>query len=638
MDYGVLLLIGAAVLLLIDIALLASSKFNGKRKNTSGLIAGASAVSLNITAYALLLQAFTNNNFQFVSVYSSSSTGTSILSKIYASWAGAGGSMLCLTILLSLVYIALKITAFRKPDKFNSSTTQIFGFVLLVFILVCLIRNPFETYPDVPLEGRGLNPQLQSFWMAIHPPIVFSAYAFVVLAYALTLASVKTGRELDASKLFKSSTYAAWLLLTLGIALGGVWAYEVLGWGGYWAWDPVETASLLPWLFFAAYFVAKAISNSKLSLTREFIIMTTFASLVFLSALTRGGFTQSVHSYAASAVGPIMLSFAIAMIAYFFFLKKKRKLPLFKLNVEKSSLTSRSYSLGFWALMLISAVCLIGLAFTNFAYSYWTFPFVIILITALIGSSLNPKTHYARLLIIVLAAIGAGIILTLFRFTAVNPLTTLAAPLLTIAFAAALYKTLKLVRRKSSQSLGQTLLSLAIIVLLIGVFLSAGAKTTVALNNVKTNTQVDAMQMKIQLSNLRLSNSSATVYNEQLAQIIPECSTIEADVEIQDSQNTLTGTLAASFYPNYGLILKPLILTTITGDIYLHFEYSDSLYNSLVNTYTGNTTVTDEVSITIQNSPMIYLVWTGVALMLTSMLLQLAEDLRIHEPTNKTKL
>ena len=82
------------------------------------------------------------------------------------------------------------------------------------------------------------------------------------------------------------------MLLTLGIALGGVWAYEVLGWGGYWAWDPVETASLLPWLLLTANFIVEQLSKNKKSFTREFIILTTFASLVFLSALTRGGFTS----------------------------------------------------------------------------------------------------------------------------------------------------------------------------------------------------------------------------------------------------------------------------------------------------------------------------------------------------------
>jgi cytochrome c biogenesis factor len=627
MNYDVLLLIGAAALVFVDLIILATLRPEHKRKKVCGFIAAVIGFGLIVIAYMLLLQAFINNNFQIVSVYSYSSSGLDILSKIYASWAGAGGSMLFLTLLLSAFYFALRVLAFRKPDIFNTSTCQIFAFVLLIFIVVCLLRNPFESYPDIPVEGRGLNPQLQSFWMAIHPPIVFSAYAFVVLAYALTLASIKTGKELDVSNLFKSSIYAAWLLLTLGIALGGVWAYEVLGWGGYWAWDPVETASLLPWFFLTAYFFLKTISRSRLSLTREFMIMITFSSLVFLSALTRGGFTQSVHSYAVSAVGPIMLGFALAMIGYFFCLKKNRRLPLFKLTINKSSLTSRSFFLGFWALIFIAAICLIGLAFPNFDYNYWTFPFVLIFVIALVGLSLNEKTHYARLLLLVLIVLGIGAAIMLIGFPNVNSLTTFTIPLLSVAFSTLFYKGLKSVRLKSLSAIGQVFLSLAIIVLLLGIFLSAGAKTVITIDNVKPDAQVEAMQFDLQLFNLRISNSSTKVYNELAGDIIPECSTIEADVTVKQSEKAYHGTLIASFYPNFGLVIKPLIITIATGDIYLHLKYSDALYNSLFDAYSGNSSLPDDLSVTVQYSPMIYLVWAGVGLMLISMSVQFAAEL-----------
>jgi cytochrome c biogenesis factor len=628
MEYEIFFLVAAALFFLLDFALLSTSKLVNKRKSQLGFAVAFCGVFVIIISYIVILRAFIGNDFSFVGVYSYSSSSASFFSKLYASWAGAGGSMLFLTVLLSIVYLALRILALRKPDRFNVSACQVFSFVLLVFIIVCLLMNPFERLSSTPVEGRGLNPQLQSLWMAIHPPIVFSAYAFVVLAYVLTLASVKTGREMDASKLFKVSTYMGWILLTLGIALGGVWAYEVLGWGGYWAWDPVETASLLPWLLLTAYFIVRMISKSKSNLTREFMIMVTFSSLVFLSALTRGGFTQSVHSYAVSVVGPVMLGFALGMIGYFFYLKKGRRLPLFKLDVDKSSLTSRSFSVGFWALILIGVVCLIGLAFSNFAYSLWTFPFVLIFAISLIGFSLDGRTHYARILLIVVIFLAVGVGFSFFGFSGVNFLTTLTVPLLLVAFSLLLYKLLRSIRRKSLRMFGQTLLNVAIIILLLGVFISAGAKTAVTIHAVRANAQVEAMQLNFQLSNLRLSNSSSEVYNEEVAAIIPEYSTVEANVRVQESGKAYEGTLVASFYPNYGLVLKPLIITTVTGDIYMHFEYSDSLYNTLVNTYVGNSTVPDEVSITAQYSPMVYMVWGGVALMLVGMSVQFASDLK----------
>jgi len=626
MENEIVFLLTAALLFLFDLALLSTSKTDNKRKTRYGFYASVFGFGLIIVSYMMLLEGFISDDFSIVGVYSYSSSSLPILSKVYASWGGAGGSMLFLTFLLSIFYFSLRFLTWRKATRFNISACQVFSVVLLVFLAVCLLRNPCERSSVVPVEGRGLNPQLQTFWMFIHPPIVFAAYAFVVLAYTLTLASMKTGRELDTMKLFKGSTYAAWLLLTLGIALGGVWAYEVLGWGGYWAWDPVETASLLPWLFLTAYFFVSKLSKSKQSLTQEFMILITFASLIFLSALTRGGFTQSVHSYAVSAVGPLLLVFALGMITYFFYLKKNRRKPLFKLEVDKTSLLSRSSFIVFLALIFTALVCLIGLAFPNFSYNQWTFPFVMILVMALIGYSLDEKTHYVRLLLMVLIALVTGLIL-IIGFPAVNVLATLSMPLLILAFSALSYKVFKVLRRKSWQLFGRSLFNLAIIILLLGVFISTGAKNTSTLTNIKMKTPAEAMQIEVELTDILLLNSSALVYNEQLHEIISEYSTLIVDVTIQQFGKTFRGSLSASFYPNYGLVLRPLIITTETGDIYVHLEYTESLYNALVQALNGNSIIPVDISITLQTNPMIYLVWAGVTLMIIGIFVEFVGDL-----------
>jgi c-type cytochrome biogenesis protein CcmF len=626
MENEIVFLLTAALLFLFDLALLSTSKTDNKRKTRYGFYASVFGFGLIIVSYMMLLEGFISDDFSIVGVYSYSSSSLPILSKVYASWGGAGGSMLFLTFLLSIFYFSIRFLTWRKATRFNISACQVFSVVLLVFLAVCLLRNPCERLSVVPVEGRGLNPQLQTFWMFIHPPIVFAAYAFVVLAYTLTLASMKTGRELDTMKLFKGSTYAAWLLLTLGIALGGVWAYEVLGWGGYWAWDPVETASLLPWLFLTAYFFVSKLSKSKQSLTQEFMILITFASLIFLSALTRGGFTQSVHSYAVSAVGPLLLVFALGMITYFFYLKKNRRKPLFKLEVDKTSLLSRSSFIVFLALIFTALVCLIGLAFPNFSYNQWTFPFVMILVMALIGYSLDEKTHYVRLLLMVLIALVTGLIL-IIAFPAVNVLATLSMPLLILAFSALSYKVFKVLRRKSWQLFGRSLFNLAIIILLLGVFISTGAKNTSTLTNIKMKTPAEAMQIEVELTDILLLNSSALVYNEQLHEIISEYSTLIVDVTIQQFGKTFRGSLSASFYPNYGLVLRPLIITTETGDIYVHLEYTESLYNALVQALNGNSIIPVDISITLQTNPMIYLVWAGVTLMIIGIFVDFVGDL-----------
>jgi cytochrome c-type biogenesis protein CcmF len=626
MEYETFFLVAAAVLSFSDFTFLFMSKLNKDRKIRYGFFFVLLAFALIAICYVLFLQAFLGNNFSLIEVYSYSSSGLPLMSKVYASWGGARGSMLFLTFLLGMFYLAIRFLTWKKPDRFNITASQVFSIVVIVFLAICLVKNPFERFAVAPVEGKGLNPQLQTFWMAIHPPIVFAAYAFVLLSYTLTLASMKASRELGGIKFFRASTYMAWLLLTVGIALGGVWAYEVLGWGGYWAWDPVETASLLPWLFLTAYFVFNSLLKNKRSFTQEFMVLITFASLVFLSALTRGGFTQSVHSYSISPVAPIMIVFSVAMISYFFYLKRARRLPLFKLEVERTSF-SRSSFIGFWALIFIAIVCFAGLAFTNFSYNNWTFPFVTAFTAALIGCSFSEKTRFVRLLLIVTGALVAGLFMVLIQFPAINVLAVLSLPLLSVAVVSVFYKLIRVSRKKTIKRFVQSLVHLGIIVLLIGVYVSAGAKSTETITDVKSGTPAESLGVTLEIGDFTVSNSQSNVYNEELGAVVPECSSISGDVTIQYLGKTYHNSLSASFYPNYGLVIRPLIITTETGDVYLHFDYTDALYDSLTQTLTGNTVTLGSVAVTVQISPLIYLVWAGIALMVVSISLHAAIDL-----------
>jgi cytochrome c-type biogenesis protein CcmF len=626
MDYETFFLIAAALLSLSDFTVLSMSKLNKDRKIRYSIVFVILAVALIAICYALFLQAFLSNNFSLVEVYSYSSSGLPLMSKVYASWGGARGSMLFLTLLLGICYLAIRFSAWKKPDRFNITASQVFSIIVIVFLSICLVKNPFEQFAIAPTEGKGLNPQLQSVWMAIHPPIVFAAYAFVLLAYAFTLASMNASREDGSTKLFRASTYMAWLLLTIGIALGGVWAYEVLGWGGYWAWDPVETASLLPWLFLTAYFLFGSLFKKK-SFTQEFMILITFASLVFLSALTRGGFTQSVHAYSISPVAPIMIVFSAVMLSYFVYLKRVRRQPLFKLEVERTSM-SRSSFIGFWALIFITIVCFAGLAFPNFSYNTLTFPFVMAFIAALIGCSFSEKTRFVRLLLIVIGTLTVGLFMVLIQVPAINVLAVLSLPLLTVAVLAVFYKIIRVSRMKAIKLLGQSLAHLGIIVLLIGVFVSAGAKSTITIMNVESGISYPLSSgVTIETGVFTVSNSQSNVYNEELGAVVPECSSISGYITIQYLGKTYHNSLSASFYPNYGLVIRPLVITTETGDVYLHLEYTDELYDSLTQTLTGNTVTPESVAVTVQISPLIYLVWAGVALIIVSITLQAVIDL-----------
>ena len=622
MEYGTVFLTIAALLSFLDLVLISTSKPNEKRRSSYGVYAAILALALIVISYVMFLEAFIGNNFSFIEVYSYSSSSLTFLSKVYASWGGARGSMLFLTLILGLFYLALRFRAYKIRDKFNVTASQVFSVVVIVFLAICLVKNPFEQFAIAPVEGKGLNPQLQTFWMAIHPPIVFAAYAFVLLSYTLTLASMKTGREVGSIKMFQTSAYLAWLFLTMGIALGGVWAYEVLGWGGYWAWDPVETASLLPWLFLTAYFLFNSLLNKR-SFTQEFMILITFASLVFLSALTRGGFTQSVHSYAISPVAPIMMAFSFGMIGYFFYLKRVKRQPLFELEVEKTSAAKSSF-IGFCALIFIAVVCFVGLAFPNFSYNIWTFPFVMAFIAALIGCSFTDKTPFVRLLLIVIGALASSFFLILAHLLAINILAVLSLPLLSVASLAVFYKLIQVSRKKSVKLFSKRLMYVGMIVLLIGVFVSAGAKNTQTFTDVQPGIPVDGLGVMLEISNFTVVTSQSQVYTEQLNASVPECSTISSDTTIRYLGKTYQESLHASFYPNYGLVLRPLILTTEAGDVYLHFDYTDSLYKALTQRLIGNDVMPESVIVIVQTSPLIYLLWAGVALMIASISLQLA--------------
>jgi cytochrome c biogenesis factor len=168
---------------------------------------------------------------------------------------------------------------------------------------------------------------------------------------------------------------------------------------------------------------------------------------------------------------------------------------------------------------------------------------------------------------------------------------------------------------------------LGIVVLLIGVFVSAGAKSTTTLTDVELGTSVEGLGVRFEIGNFTVSSSQSNVYSEQVDDVVSEYSSVSSDVTIQYLGKTYQKSLHASFYPNYGLAIRPLIITTETGDVYLHFDYSDAMYESLTQVFMGNTIVPENVNVTVQTSPLIYLVWAGIALMVVSISLQAAADL-----------
>ena len=631
MEIGEILLISAILFLSLDFLQLSRSK-NGrsKRKLQIGFYATVTAVGSIVISYALFVNMFLYDDFSLIDAYSYSSSRLSSLSKLHATWAGAGGSLLLLSLIIALVYFAFRSRRYENPSLYKISANKILIITLVFFLIMTIIKNPFARFNGAAPEGRGLNPSLQSIWMTIHPPIVFVGYAFILLATASALAKIKVEKEKE-DNLLELSLKIAWFFLTLGIALGGLWAYAVLGWGGYWYWDPVETASLMTWLALTAYFHLRPIARTGKGLTKEFLVLLTFEALIFLSALTRGGFRQSIHAYTLSPAGPILLLFGFAMLAYFFLLKKRGGFSLWSVEVNKASLRSVSLFVSFVSLLAIFAVCFIGIIFpigiNAFAgtaittgvdfYNVGSFPFVMAFVASLIGCNIPAEFGFKKFAVLIGGLIISGVLFAVIGFPTGNTLANIGLPILIFSLlfsVQSIIKTFK-VGAKNLRLLGRKFLHLGIIITLVGVLVSAGARQTSVFENVTPDTTLETLELRVKLGNFTVYGGSGRVYAEQIELVTAEYTSLRLDVEVLQEGKMYKGVIWSYLYINFGLVSNPLVITTEKGDIYLHLGITQSMFDALRQSFLGELSIPEDMTITVERVPLVYLVWIGIVML-----------------------
>jgi cytochrome c-type biogenesis protein CcmF len=301
---------------------------------------------LSTLATILLLILLLTRDFEVRYVYEHVSTYLKTPYVVAAFWAGLEGSQLLWLWMLAIVTALL---VWRRPTwdrALRPYAMLVLAFAQALFALLLVVfSNPFELLPAVPVEGVGLNPLLQNFWMIIHPPIIFAAYALWTIPFAYAFAALVTGR-LDAGWLrgTRRWTLAAWASLGVGILVGGWWAYLELGWGGYWGWDPVENSSFIPWLVGTA-FVHSAIIQERRDMFRAWNVILatlTFVLTVFATFVTRSGLIQSVHAFGQSAMGYYYLGYMLLTLAVTFGLVLARTREL-KGSGELGDLLSREF-------------------------------------------------------------------------------------------------------------------------------------------------------------------------------------------------------------------------------------------------------------------------------------------------------
>ena len=277
------------------------------------IIALTSAAFICAASLLLWILIFENNfSVEYVAAYSSTTLPT--LYKISAFWAGQQGSFL---LWLLIHAITGAVLTFRRT---SAAALGIFFLLQGVLTLLVMAKSPFAENPAQVVEGAGLNPLLQDFWMAIHPPIIFVGYALLAVPFALSIGALLTEASsrswLEAARRW---TLAAWAFLGAGIFIGGYWAYKVLGWGGYWGWDPVENSSLVPWLLAAVllHLINLARKKSAVLAPAHAAATFTYALVIYGTFLTRSGILGdfSVHSFAGTSIGAtIALANALVLI------------------------------------------------------------------------------------------------------------------------------------------------------------------------------------------------------------------------------------------------------------------------------------------------------------------------------------
>ncbi|MCW5732475.1 MAG: heme lyase CcmF/NrfE family subunit [Enhydrobacter sp.] len=311
-----------ALILALAVALVQGSlPFVGAARGDIRLMALGSTAALTqaflvILAFAALTQAYVTSDFSVANVVANSHSAKPLLYKISGVWGNHEGSMLLWALILALFGAAVALFGSNLPDSLRARVLGVQALIGVGFLAFLLFTsNPFERVSPAPPDGNGLNPLLQDPGLAFHPPLLYLGYVGFSVTYAFAIAALLEGRvDVAWARWVRPWTLAAWCFLTCGIALGSWWAYYILGWGGFWFWDPVENASLMPWLAGTALLHSAIVVEKRDALKSWTVLLAILAfSLSLLGTfLVRSGVLTSVHAFAQDpARGLYILGFLL---------------------------------------------------------------------------------------------------------------------------------------------------------------------------------------------------------------------------------------------------------------------------------------------------------------------------------------
>ncbi len=399
------------------------------------------AAGLLAFAYLLITYYFVVSDFTYEYVWQYSSRDLPLIYKIAGTWAGQPGTYLLwvLVIFVSAAWLAQTTkhaTALARRTQIITVMTGIY------FIVLTLIQTPFKSIYElsnvpagfVPPDGSGLNALLVNFWMTIHPPLMFIGYAAMTIPFAAAIVYLLTKDE-GWEELGRQWARFTWLFLGMGIAVGGVWAYLVLGWGGFWAWDPVETASFIPWLTLTGYLHAASLhrkNKTTFSIAAPMLAAVSFILVLYAAIVVRSGLFNSVHAFGETSTGTLLIVSVVAATVISLVLGMKRYFEEPETVEEDKGLWNRTniFYVTLLLFVILAFISFWGITFPVFIqltqglkvgvasdtknfFNVWSYPFTVVLLLAL-GFCLSYKESDKKNQIQTLAVIAILSVVTMF--------------------------------------------------------------------------------------------------------------------------------------------------------------------------------------------------------------------------------
>ena len=369
-NYSLYVALFASIFLIFQ----SSNSIRTKSKNLDSKIFSALSVQtlMVLISFFSLIYAFIISDFSNETVYNNSHTTKPLFYKISGSWGNHEGSLLLWLLVLTIFLFIFLISSKRLLNKYRLLTVLFQELIIIGFLLFILFTsNPFLNLFPVPKEGTGLNPILQDPALAIHPPILYLGYVGTSIIFSSSLAALVCGMVNKIwAKHIKKWIIISWVLLTIGIMLGSIWAYYELGWGGFWFWDPVENVSLMPWFCLTALLHTTIVLEKRNIYQSWTIILSiaTFSLSMSGTFLVRSGILNSIHTFANDpSRGIFILCFLLILVLlaiFIFFIFQKKILK----NLSKSFLVSKETAIlvNNWFMMFFLSVVLIGTVYPIF--------------------------------------------------------------------------------------------------------------------------------------------------------------------------------------------------------------------------------------------------------------------------------